>query len=371
MHTCEIVFERLRCVQSLLRYTAEIVCELDNSSVFPGPHNNDCGVVHRKAGALRAWLPSPARGSPYWLLARDTDWVDGEGSVAVAGRAVGYCRYNVDAPHRAIFQYGTPGTRRLSGQLIEAARNADYELLVLDRPGYAASSRRPGRRVVDVVEDVLAVTRTLGWSRFAVWGGSGGAPHALAIAAVLPAQVTACASVVGLAPFDAPGLDWFAGMSTGNVEEFRLAAAGEAEYRPLVVRLARDAMAAVEAGGVQVGADYQLPESDRAALATRQAEPDYRERMRATYLDGIDGWIDDCLAFTRPWGFDLNPITVPVSIWYGVQDVLVSRAHTDYLVATIPGASRYELGGGHVLSDEDLASIYEWLTNASLEGSLL
>jgi pimeloyl-ACP methyl ester carboxylesterase len=87
--------------------------------------------------------------------------------------------------------------------------------------------------------------------------------------------------------------------------------------------------------------------------------------MRATYLDGIDGWVDDCLAFTRPWGFDLTSITVPVSVWYGVQDVLVPRTHADYLIATIPGSSRNELGGGHVLSDEDLASIYGWLTNVS------
>lgn len=299
------------------------------------------------------------------LLARDTGRVDiDEGSVAVADRAVGYRRYNVDAPRRAIFQPGSPGTSRLSGRLVEAARNAGYDVLVLDRPGYGASSRRPDRRVVDVVEDVLAVTRALGWSRFAVWGGSGGAPHALAIAASLPGQVTACAGVVGLAPFDASGLDWFAGMSPGNVKEFSLASRGEAEYRPLVVRLALEAMAAIEAGGVEVAADYELPESDRLALVTRQAEPDYLERMRAMYLDGVDGWIDDCLAFTRAWGFDLTSIAVPVSIWYGVQDVLVPRTHADYLIATVPGASRNELASGHVLSDEDLASIYDWLSNA-------
>jgi pimeloyl-ACP methyl ester carboxylesterase len=288
-----------------------------------------------------------------------------EGRVTVGGRTIRYRRYNLDAPRRAIFQFGSPGTSRLAGRLVDAARNAGYDLLVLDRPGYATSSRWPGRRVVDVVEDVLAVTRTLGWSQFAVWGGSGGAPHALAIAAAMPDRVTACASVVGLAPFDAPGLDWFAGMSPGNVKEFRLATRGEAEYRPLVTRLALDAMAAVAAGGVEVAADYQLPEADRVALATRQAEPDYLERMRATYLDGIDGWIDDCLGFTRSWGFDLTSIAVPVSIWYGVEDVLVPRTHADYLIATIPGASRKELGGAHVLSDGDLASIYEWLTDAS------
>lgn len=288
-----------------------------------------------------------------------------EDSAAVAGRAVGYCRYNAGAARRAVFQYGTPGTRRLSNQLIQAAGDAGYDLLVLDRPGYAAASRRPGRQVADVVEDVVAVTRALGWDRFAVWGGSGGAPHALAIGAGMPVEVTACASVVGLAPFDAPGLDWYAGMSPGNVEEFAAAARGEAAYRPLVDRLAADALASVEAGGLQVTADYKLPESDRVALASRQAEPDYRERMRATYLDGINGWIDDCLAFTRPWGFELASVAVPVSIWYGVQDVLASRAHPDYLITSIPGASRHELSGGHLLSDADLAAIYQWLMNPS------
>lgn len=288
-----------------------------------------------------------------------------EGSVAVVGRAVRYCRYNAGAARRVIFQYGTPGTRRLSDQLIHAARSADYDLLVLDRPGYAGASRRPGRRVVDVTIDVLAVTRAVRWDRFAVWGGSGGAPHALAIAAAMPGQVTACASVVGLAPFDAPGLDWYDGMSQGNVEEFTTAARGEAAYRPLVVRLAAEAMAAIESGGVQVNADYQLPASDRVALAARQAEPDYRDRMRATYIEGIDGWIDDCLAFTQSWGFDLNPFAVPVSIWYGAQDVLASPAHTEYLLKTIPAASRHQLSGGHVLGDADLAAIYKWLTDAS------
>lgn len=278
---------------------------------------------------------------------------------------MGYCRYNAGATRRAMFQYGTPGTRRLSNQLIQAARDAGYDLLVLDRPGYAAASRRPGRQVADIVEDAVAVTRTLGWDRFAVWGGSGGAPHALAIAARMPTQVTACASVVGLAPFDAPGLDWYADMSPGNVAEFTAAGRGEPAYRPLVARLASDAMASVEAGGLQVTADYELAESDRVALAGRQDEPDYRERMRTTYLDGIDGWIDDCLAFTRPWGFELNTVAVPVSIWYGVQDVLASRTHTDYLISTIPGASRHELSGGHLLSNDDLAAIYKWLTSSS------
>jgi pimeloyl-ACP methyl ester carboxylesterase len=278
-------------------------------------------------------------------------------------RRVGYRLYNRGANRRAVFQYGTPGTRWLSPQLVGAAGSAGFELLVLDRPGYGTTSRLPGRRVVDVVEDVRMVLDSLVWDRFAVWGGSGGAPHALAIAALLSSRVTACASVVGLAPYDAPGLDWYAGMSAANVEEFQAAAQGERTYRPLVERLAADAMDSIEEGGIQVAEEYGLPESDRRALAARQEEHGYLERMERTYRHGVDGWLDDCIAFTRPWGFELSELTTPTSVWYAPADVLASREHHEYLLSVVPGARRHELSGGHVLSAHDLAAIYDWLAD--------
>jgi pimeloyl-ACP methyl ester carboxylesterase len=290
---------------------------------------------------------------------------DVDADVRVGERRVEYCLYNRGAGRRVVFQYGTPGTRWLSPALVDAARSADYELLVIDRPGYGTTSRRPGRRVVDVVDDVRTVVDVLNWDQFAVWGGSGGAPHALAIAAQLPDQVIACASVVGLAPHDAPGLDWYAEMSPGNVEEFHAAAQGEAAYRPMVERLAADAMSSVEAGGLQVVGDYELPESDRQGLAARHQEDGYVERMDLTYRQGVDGWIDDCIALTRPWGFELSAITVPTSIWYGPADVLASREHHEYLQATIPVAQLHELSGGHLLREDDLAAIYGWLSTSS------
>ena len=282
-----------------------------------------------------------------------------------AGRHVEYSLYNEGLARRALFEYGTPGTRRLSPQLVDAARLAGFALLVVDRPGYGRTSRSQGRRIVDVVDDVRAVLDGVGWSRFAVWGGSGGAPHALAIAARMAGRVSACASVVGLAPFEATGLDWYAGMSTGNVEEFQAAASGEQAYRPIVERLAAEALASVEAGGLQVAGDYELPEADRSALAARHEEDGYLERMRLTYGDGVDGWVDDCLALTKPWGFALSEVTTPASVWYGVADVLASKDHHDYLISHVPHAKRRELSGGHVLSTRDLLEIYEWLADPS------
>jgi hypothetical protein len=110
-----------------------------------------------------------------------------------------------------------------------------------------------------------------------------------------------------------------------------------------------------------------LPEADRCALAARHAEEGYLERMRLTYGDGVDGWIDDCLAMTQPWGFDLSEVTTPTSVWYGTADVLASKDHHDYLLSNIPHSERRELLGGHILNRPELLAIYEWLADPRLD----
>jgi pimeloyl-ACP methyl ester carboxylesterase len=288
-----------------------------------------------------------------------------DGVVVSDGRRLAFRVYGPDSQRRVVFQYGTPGTRRLGPQYVAAAARANVQLLVIDRPGYDGSTRQVGRRVVDVVADVVAVLDELGWWTFAVWGGSGGAPHALACAAALPKRVTRCASVVGPAPFDADQLDWFAAMSPGNVEEFMAAAKGERAYRPLVERLAATAVAAAEAGEIEVAEGYELPDADVRALRARRAEPGHLDRVRAAFAAGVDGWIDDCIALVRPWGFSLGSLRRPVSVWYGPDDVLSPRAHARHLLTVIPGAEDYQLpAGGHLLGGEDVDAIYRWLTTA-------
>jgi pimeloyl-ACP methyl ester carboxylesterase len=277
------------------------------------------------------------------------------------GRNLTYCLYGPEDGEPVVFQFGTPGTRFLAPERIDVINAVGVRVLVADRPGYGGSTRMPGRSVADVAADVTALVDHLGWERFAVWGGSGGAPHALACAAQLGDRVTRCASVVGPAPFDADGLEWFDGMSPGNVEEFTRARSGEAAYRPLVEQLARDGVAAEERGSLPLSDDYELPDSDRAALAEQLNEPGHLFRTRTAYIGGIDGWIDDCIAFTREWGFDVTRISVPVSIWYGPDDVLSPRGHADWLLSHIPGAEAHVLPGGHILGASSLQSLYRWL----------
>jgi pimeloyl-ACP methyl ester carboxylesterase len=287
------------------------------------------------------------------------------------GRTIRYCLYGPADGTPVIANHGTPGTRLLAQPWIDVIERCGVRLLTLDRAGYGGSTRRRDRSVADVASDVALLADAEGWDRFAVEGGSGGGPHALACAALLPARVTRCAVYVGVAPYatagDGQGLahdHWFEGMSPGNIKEFTAAMRGEAAYRPLVEQLGADAIASVERGEPAMVDGYDMPESDIAELRRRLATPSAGrlERAKASFLESHDGWIDDAFAFTRPWGFDIGSIRVPVSIWHGPDDVLVPRGHADWLIANVPAATAHELPGGHMLAPETYEEILRSLT---------
>jgi len=108
------------------------------------------------------------------------------------------------------------------GPWLEDATQHGIRLISYDRPGYGGSTPQPGRSVADCAEDVRAIAQALGLPRLGVWGLSGGGPHALACAALLPDLVAAVSVIGSIAPYGAPGLDYFAGMGTSNVDEIKL-----------------------------------------------------------------------------------------------------------------------------------------------------
>lgn len=250
--------------------------------------------------------------------------------------------------------HGTPGSRFGRHPDEDAVRALGIRLVTYDRPGYGASTRHPGRRVVDCVGDVAAIADALGIERFAVTGGSGGGPHALAVAARLPGRVLRARCVVGVAPRDAEGLDFYAGMDPENIKEFGFAEQGEAVLEPELARMAAADLERIAGDPSKVlSDDWELAEADRAVLADPRIQRVMGEMMRESHRNGVWGWVDDDLAFLVPWGFDVTEIHVPVEVRYGAQDVLVPAAHGAWLAAHVPGAEvTVDHGAGH-LADPD------------------
>jgi pimeloyl-ACP methyl ester carboxylesterase len=232
--------------------------------------------------------------------------------------------------------HGTPGSRVMHDGVLAIAADAGVRLLCYDRPGCGGSTPQPGRIIADGAGDVAAIADELGIDRFAVVGASGGGSYALACAALLPDRVVAAATLTSLAPFDAPGLDWFAGMAEINVQQFTLAAAGREAVQPLLEQMAEGFKAVDPAQFVQMyGPGFPPP--DRAILDTTVASYILGPTVEGL-APGVEGFVEDELAVVAPWGVDLAGVLVPVALWQGEQDQLIPPGHARWLADAIPGA---------------------------------
>jgi len=281
------------------------------------------------------------------------------------GRTLCFAEWGDPAGVPVFTLHGTPGGRLNRHPDPAKYAEAGARVITYDRAGYGRSSRHPGRAVVDCVGDVATIADALGIERFAVTGGSGGGPHSLAMAARLPDRVLRARCVVGVAPYQADGLDFFAGMDPNNVKEFGWALAGEDTLVPELEReLAETAARVALDPSKMLGDDWELDEADRAVMAREDVGRVWREAIADLARGGVYGWVDDDLAFTRGWGFDLDEIRVPVEVRYGAKDVLVPAAHGAWLGKHVPGARVVvEEGEGHLGNPDRVLELLAWLVH--------
>jgi pimeloyl-ACP methyl ester carboxylesterase len=256
---------------------------------------------------------------------------------------------------------GTPNSRHLYGPSAADAAARGLRLIGYDRPGYGGSSPQPGRTVADCAGDVRAICAELGIDRLATWGISGGGPHVLACAALLPDLVTAAASLASLAPYGADGLDYFAGMGQENVDDIRLYFADEAAAR-VKTEEDREELLATAPEDAAKAIESLLTPTDAAAL-----HGELGEYLHSSAQDGLapgsQGWWDDNCT-VRPWGFDLADIAVPVLLLHGRQDMFVPFGHGEWLAAHIPGVeARLTDDDGHLtLLKNRVPEVHAWLS---------
>lgn len=255
---------------------------------------------------------------------------------------------------------GTPSSRlMLEGHLADA-RFRGIRLVTYDRPGYGGSTPHPGRRVADCADDVRAIAGALGAERLAVWGVSGGGPHSLACAALLPDLVVAAAAVASPAPIGAEGLDYYAGMGRDNVEDTELLRADLDAYR---AKAAADREQLIKARPDEMISALESLVSPVDAAAMRAGFAAFLlEQGREGLAAGIEGWVEDGLALIRDWGFDLADIRLPVLLRHGREDRFVPVTHGEWLAARITRAEvDIREGDGHLTLVADAATPHAWL----------
>lgn len=256
--------------------------------------------------------------------------------------------------------HGTPGGRNGPRPRGIVLYRLGIRLITYDRPGYPGSDRLPGRRVANAADDVKAIADYLGIDKFSVVGRSGGAPHALACAALLKERVICAAALSSLAPYDAKDFDWQRGMADSNVEAYRNA---ENDLGALIARLN------AQAGQVRVNSEGLLkvlwPElggHDKKVIGDIALRQKIAQIHAEALRDTIDGWIDDVIALSSPWNFELSDISAPVKLWAGADDVFSPARHTHWLAKQIYGAEEeIEPGTAHFRAVMVLPKILTWV----------
>lgn len=277
------------------------------------------------------------------------------------GRTLAVWEGGDPAGRPVIVHHGTPFAGVLYEPHQRDAVKRGIRLVGYSRPGYGASTPQRGRTVASAAADVAELADALGIGRFATWGISGGGPHALACAALLPDRVVAAASLAGVVPYDAEGFDYLAGMGEDNIVEFGAALAGRTELRPLLESFRESLLAGGETAFAETFASL-LSGPDADALSGELASYMFRGD-EIGLARGVDGWLDDDLADVKPWGFGVGEITAPTLIVQGEDDLFVPPTHGRWLAEHVPGAeARLLPGEGHLTVWADrVPEVHAWL----------
>ena len=262
-----------------------------------------------------------------------------------SGRELEVLDNGVDSTRAIVFHHGTPASASLWSQWFTYAADAGIRAISYSRAGYGTSDRDYGRSIVSINKDISEVLESKGIEKFVAIGWSGGGPHALANT-LLDSNVGAI-TLAGVGAYGVEDLDFLEGMAQENYDEFGASLQGEDVIQQWFIDNASEFKSA---GGAEIREAFGglISETDKKSM-----EGSFADVIAAAIRSGLavsfDGWVDDDVAFTKPWGFDLSSISKPVKIWQGDQDFMVPHAHSHWLKKHISTAElTFIPGQGHV-----------------------
>jgi pimeloyl-ACP methyl ester carboxylesterase len=313
------------------------------------------------------WRPLP--GTEYTGLVSTPDPWNADVAIRSAAGDLYARRWGDPASQSVVFLlHGTPGCRLSIWPKAEVLREFGICVITYDRPGYGRSAPRTDRRVIDAAHEVATIADHFGYDTFSVVGRSGGGPHALACASVLPDRVTRVVSLAGLAPVDARGLRWDQGMIRPNRRAY---AAARRSRRDLLRHLGP--LAARLSHHPEQLLTRTLAGAHDMDLAVMRDER-YEAAMLASFREAFSspqGWVSDVLALARPWGFLPSEIKAPTWLWHGGFDVFTPASHSRWLALRIPDVRlSVDRRAGHFGALKKQALAIRWAANQAADQEL-
>ena len=260
------------------------------------------------------------------------------------GRTLAWTEYG-PADGRPVLQFqGTPGSRYSRHAHEDVYDVLGVRLLVFDRPGYGASDRLPGRGIAVVADDAAELLDHLGLDAVHTGGGSGGGPHVLAFAARHPERVRAATVVVGATPLEEEDV---AGLIDINRAGWYAAREGWQALHDLLAPM-RDSVLADPLGAFK-GLMESAPPSDKAVMEDPDWQRVFVESVSEAFRPGPEGWVDESMALSLEWDFDVADVQCSVTWWHGDHDANAPLAPVRRLIEHMDGVDlRIWENAGHL-----------------------
>jgi pimeloyl-ACP methyl ester carboxylesterase len=261
------------------------------------------------------------------------------------GRKIEIYATNTVSSKAVVLHHGTPSCALTWTDWLNDLESDGISAIAYSRAGYSTSDRAPGRKVIDVQDDISQVLDHFGIDEFVSAGWSGGGPHALATA--FDPRCRGVVVLAGVGMYGVEDLDFLAGMGEDNEIEFGAAVDGLETLEAWMLENGEGLRNATSEGFRQPGnslfsePDFQILQGDFAEVMA--------DASRQSAAVDFGGWVDDDIAFTLPWGFEVSDVNVPVHIWQGDQDLMVPAAHGAWLHKHLPMSELHFVPGeGHI-----------------------
>jgi pimeloyl-ACP methyl ester carboxylesterase len=262
-----------------------------------------------------------------------------------SGARVAVSEYGDPGGVPVFFCHGWPSSRTMAELAHDAACALGVRIVSPDRPGIRDSEFQANRRLLDWPPFLNEIADRLGIDRFRILAISGGAPYAYASGWMNPERVEKIAVVSGAPPLDT--LDDHDGLLPIHRRMLALRARRPGWMKPLFY-LARPLVAMRIPMRLRPLLLKFLQPCDANVLRESRAFDVCFESARQAWRSSAEGVMTDAEIYATPWGFPLEEVRAPVTLWHGTKDRTFAYRLAQDVAARLPNSQFHLIeGAGH------------------------